>query len=98
MATSLAFSPQFETHETRNAASRDRRETRAPYKLRQLEVQDMYQLFGAAICVAGVALALAKDPIMGLLLVLCAIIWAASTPTVAPFRRAPKASMLIPLE
>jgi hypothetical protein len=57
----------------------------------------MYQLFGAALCVAGVTLALTKDPIMGLLLVLCAIVWAATTPTLAPFRR-PKPTMLIPLE
>jgi len=57
----------------------------------------MYQLFGAALCVSGVALALTKDPIMGLFLVLCAIIWAATTPTLAPFRR-PKPTMLIRLE
>ncbi|HSH99850.1 MAG TPA: hypothetical protein VLA02_04540 [Reyranella sp.] len=58
----------------------------------------MYQLFGAALCIAGVVLALTKDPIMGLLLVLCAIVWAATTPTLAPFRRPAKPTMLDPLE
>ena len=57
----------------------------------------MYQLFGAGLCVSGVALAVAKDPIVGLLLVVCAIVWAATTPMLAPFRR-PKPTMLIPLE
>ena len=40
----------------------------------------MYQLIGAAFCVAAVAFAFLGDPIMGLLLVLCAIVWVATTP------------------
>jgi hypothetical protein len=58
----------------------------------------MYQLIGAALCTTGVALALTKDPIIGLLLVFCAIVWAATTPTVAPFRRPTKRTMFIRLE
>lgn len=58
----------------------------------------MYQLIGAAFCIAGVVLALTKDPIIGLLLVVCAIVWAATTPTLTPFRRPTKPTMLIRLE
>jgi len=58
----------------------------------------MYQLIGAAFSVSGVAVAWTRDPIVGLLLVLCAIVWAATTPALAPFRRPPKPRMLIRLE
>jgi hypothetical protein len=58
----------------------------------------MYQLIGAAFCVAAVAIALSGDPIVGLLLVLCAIVWAATTPALAPLRRRPKPTMLIRME
>jgi drug/metabolite transporter (DMT)-like permease len=58
----------------------------------------MYQLIGAAFCVAGVVVAWTRDPIVGLLLILCAIVWAATTPALAPLRRRPKPSMFIRLE
>jgi len=58
----------------------------------------MYQLIGAAFCVAAVAFAFLGDPIMGLLLVLCAIVWAATTPALAPLRRRPKPTELIRME
>ena len=58
----------------------------------------MYQLIGAAFCVAAVAFAFLGDPIMGLLLVLCAIIWVAATPTLAPVRGRSKPTMLIRME
>jgi drug/metabolite transporter (DMT)-like permease len=57
----------------------------------------MYQLIGAAFCLAGVAVAWTGDPIVGLLLVVCAIVWAATTPALTPFRRRPKPTMLIRL-
>jgi hypothetical protein len=58
----------------------------------------MYQLIGAAFCVAAVAVAFLGDPIMGLLLILCAIVWVATTPVLAPLRRRPKSTMLIRME
>jgi hypothetical protein len=58
----------------------------------------MYQLIGAAFCVAAVAFAFLGDPIMGLLLVVCAIVWVATTPVLAPIRRQPKPTMLIRME
>ena len=58
----------------------------------------MYQLIGAAFCVAAMAFAFLGDPIMGLLLVLCAIVWVATTPALAPLRRRRKPTMLIRLE
>jgi hypothetical protein len=58
----------------------------------------MYQLIGAAFCVAAVAFAFLGDPIMGLLLVLCAMVWVATTPALAPLRRRPKPTMLIRME
>jgi hypothetical protein len=58
----------------------------------------MYQLIGAAFCVAAMAFAFLGDPIMGLLLVLCAIIWVATTPVLAPLRRRPKPTMFIRME
>jgi hypothetical protein len=58
----------------------------------------MYQLIGAAFCVAAVAFAFLGDPIVGLLLVLCAIVWVATTPALAPLRRRPKSTMLIRME
>jgi hypothetical protein len=58
----------------------------------------MYQLIAAAFCVAAVAFAFLGDPIMGLLLVLCAIVWVATTPTFTPLRRRPKETMLIRME
>jgi hypothetical protein len=58
----------------------------------------MYQLIGVAFCVVAVAVAFLGDPIMGLLLVLCAIVWVATTPVLAPLRRRPKPTMLIRME
>lgn len=58
----------------------------------------MYQLIGAALCISGVALAMTKDPIIGLLLVVCAIVWAATTPALTPLRRQPKPTLLIRVE
>ena len=58
----------------------------------------MYQLIGAAFCFAAMAFAFLGDPIMGLLLVLCAIVWVATTPVLAPLRRRPKPTMLIRME
>jgi len=58
----------------------------------------MYQLIGAAFCVAAMAVAFLGDPIVGLLLVVCAIVWVATTPVLAPIRRRPKPTMLIRLE
>ncbi len=58
----------------------------------------MYQLIGAAFCVAAMAFAFLGDPILGLLLVLCAIVWVATTPVLAPLRRRPKPTMLVRME
>jgi hypothetical protein len=58
----------------------------------------MYQLIGAAFCVAAMAFAFLGDPIMGLLLVVCAIVWVATTPVLTPLRRRPKPTMLIRME
>ena len=58
----------------------------------------MYQLIGAAFCLAGVTFAWSGDPILGLLLVVCAIVWAATTPALAPLRRRPKPTMFIRME
>jgi hypothetical protein len=58
----------------------------------------MYQLIGAGFCIAAVAFARHDDPIMGLLLALCAIVWVATTPALAPFRRRSKPAMLIRME
>ena len=55
----------------------------------------MYQLIGVAFCVAAVAFALLGDPIMGLILVVFAIVWVATTPALSPLRRRPKPTMLI---
>jgi hypothetical protein len=58
----------------------------------------MYQLIAAAFCVAAVAFAFLGDPIVGLLLILCAIVWVATTPALAPLHRRPKPTMLIRME
>ena len=58
----------------------------------------MYQLIGAAFCVAAAAFAFLGDPIMGLLLVLCAIVWAATTPALAPLRSPRKRTQIFRLE
>lgn len=58
----------------------------------------MYQLIGAAFCFAAVAFAFLGDPIIGLLLIVCAIVWVATTPVLAPLRRRPKPTMLIRME
>lgn len=58
----------------------------------------MYQLIGAVFCVAAVAFAFMGDPIMGLLMVLFAIVWVATTPALQPLRRRPKPTMLIRME
>ena len=58
----------------------------------------MYQLIGALFCVAAVTFAWSGDPILGLLLVVFAIVWAATTPALAPLRRRPKPTMLIRME
>ena len=58
----------------------------------------MYQFIGAAFCAAAMAFALLGDPIVGLLLVLCAIVWVATTPVLAPFCRRSKPTTLIRME
>jgi hypothetical protein len=58
----------------------------------------MYQFIGAAFCLAAVFFDCAGDPIVGLLLVLCAIVWAATTPALEPFRPQRKPTRIIRLE
>jgi len=58
----------------------------------------MYQFIAAAFCMAAVSFDCAGDPIMGLLLALCAVVWAATTPTLAPFRTPRRPTMIIRLE
>ena len=58
----------------------------------------MYQFIGAAFCLAAVFFDCAGDPIVGLLLVLCAIVWAATTPALEPFRAHRKPTKLFRLE
>lgn len=58
----------------------------------------MYQFIGAAFCLAAVFFDCAGDPIVGLLLVLCAIVWAATTPALAPFRSPRKPTKIFRLE
>ena len=58
----------------------------------------MYKLIGAAFCIAAVAFARQGDPIVGLLLVIGAIVWVATTPALTPLRRRPKPTMLIRME
>jgi hypothetical protein len=58
----------------------------------------MYQFIGAAFCLAAIFFDCSGDPITGLLLVLCAIVWAATTPALV-LRRAPrKPTQIIRLE
>ncbi len=58
----------------------------------------MYRIIGAAFCLAAVFFAWAGDPIVGLLLVLGAIVWAATTPALAPLRTPRKPTQIIRLE
>ncbi|HLG44842.1 MAG TPA: hypothetical protein VKY24_01265 [Reyranella sp.] len=58
----------------------------------------MYQFIGAAFCLAAVLFDCAGDPIVGLLLVLCAIVWAATTPALSPLRSPRKPTRIIRLE
>lgn len=58
----------------------------------------MYQFIGAAFCLAAVFFDCAGDPIIGLLLVLCAIVWAATTPALAPLRTPRKRTQIFRLE
>ncbi len=58
----------------------------------------MYRFIGAAFCLAAVFFACAGDPIVGLLLVLCAVVWVATTPALAPLRAPRKPTQLIRLE
>ena len=58
----------------------------------------MYRFIGAAFCLAAVFFACAGDPITGLLLVLCAIVWVATTPALAPLRAPRKPTQIIRLE
>jgi hypothetical protein len=55
----------------------------------------MYQFVGAAFCLAAVFFACIGDPFLGLLLVLCAVVWVATTPALTPLRRARKPPMII---
>jgi hypothetical protein len=58
----------------------------------------MYQFIGAAFCLAAVFFDCAGDPIIGLLLVLCAVVWAATTPTLTPLRTPRKRTQIFRLE
>lgn len=58
----------------------------------------MYQFIGAAFCLAAVFFDCAGDPITGLLLVLCAVVWVATTPALAPLRAPRKPTQIIRLE
>lgn len=58
----------------------------------------MYRFIGAAFCLAAVFFACDGDPITGLLLVLCAVVWVATTPALAPLRTPRKPPQLIRLE
>jgi hypothetical protein len=58
----------------------------------------MYKLIGAAFCVAAAAFAFLGDPIIALLLALCAIIWLGTTRTLAPFRHRSKPTTLVRME
>ena len=58
----------------------------------------MYQFVGAAFCLAAVFFDCAGDPITGLLLVLCAVVWVATTPALRPLRTPRKPTQLIRLE
>ena len=58
----------------------------------------MYQFIGAAFCLAAVFFDCAGDPIIGLLLVLCAVVWAATTPVLAPLRRPRTPTKFVRLE
>ena len=58
----------------------------------------MYQFVGAAFCLAAVFFDCAGDPIIGLLLLLCAIVWAATTPALAPLRTPRKRTQIFRLE
>ena len=58
----------------------------------------MYQFVGAAFCLAAVFFDCAGDPITGLLLVLCATVWVATTPTLTPLRTPRKPTQIIRLE
>ena len=57
----------------------------------------MYQVIAAAFCLAAVFFDCAGDPIVGLLLVLCAIVWVATTPTLT-FRTPRKRTQIIRME
>ena len=58
----------------------------------------MYQLIGAAFCVAAGLFLGSGDPIVGLLAILCVFVWVATTPVMPPVRRPGKPPMLIRLE
>jgi hypothetical protein len=58
----------------------------------------MYKLICVAFCVAASAFAFVGDPIMALLLVLCAVVWVATTPTLAPSRHRTEPTMRVRLE
>jgi hypothetical protein len=58
----------------------------------------MYQFVGAAFCLAAVFFDCAGDPITGLLLVLCAIVWVATTPALTPLCTPRKPTQIIRLE
>jgi hypothetical protein len=58
----------------------------------------MYQFIAAAFCLAAVFFDCAGDPITGLLLVLCAIVWVATTPALTPLRMPRKPTQIIRLE
>jgi hypothetical protein len=58
----------------------------------------MYLFIAAAFCMAAVFFDCSGDPIVGLLLALCAIVWAATTPALEPFRTPRRPTTIIRLE
>jgi hypothetical protein len=95
--TTGARSETYETHfRLRGICLRPRQRYKAPPP--KEEGATMYKLICAAFCVAAVAFAFLGDPILALLLVLCALVWAATTPTIAPFRHRSKRTMCIRME
>ena len=95
----LAFLDLYETYETRFTFGVIAKKPPAPRTRHPRQRRcNVYQLIGAAFCVAAGLFLGSGDPIIGLLVVLCAVVWVATTPVVPPVRRAGKPPMLIRLE
>jgi hypothetical protein len=58
----------------------------------------MYLFIAAAFCLAAVFFDCSGDPILGLLLALCAVVWAATTPALEPLCRPRRPTRIIHLE